>query len=424
MPETYWDTAKITDRLDVVKEAAKATVALSPGVDDSATSDETRSSGVIDDFEDNDISEYSGDTGEYTVQSTTVKVGSYALEIPNISGDGGRHIQSLSGLDKYPQAGDTFEFWVRSEVGNSATPGFALQNDAKNDCYDILFNDSTLGIRKFSGGSVSTLSSVSHTISAATWYRIVVEWGGGGVITATVYDSSGSEVSNVSANDTTYTGGGIFCGGAGTGGDAWYFDTWKITSTSDTSTTGTIDGFEDGDIAEYEGETSYYSISTSTVKDGSNSLRADHSGGNRAIGSFTGLANYPQAGDSFEGYVYLVNSDDFVSIIFGNDQVNDDGYLLNIENNELDLNLFDNGTYVGRLFRDDSYSGAEGEWLRYTVDWGSGGSITCELYDSAGNLLASGSTNDSTHSSGGFGIETGDRNNTNGTVYTDGHTLN
>lgn len=80
--------------------------------------------GVIDDFEDGDLSEWESlDVGSAEISSTVVRNGTYAAYLSHESPDdvSGEHtdIVSMSGLNAYPKAGDTFEYSFR--VGDSGS---------------------------------------------------------------------------------------------------------------------------------------------------------------------------------------------------------------------------------------------------------------------------------------------------------------
>lgn len=168
---------------------------------------------IVDDLEDNDIAEYKYNTGNFTTQSTTVKEGSYALEYTATSNS---HMTSYSGLNYYPQQGDTIKwngylngsnyillyFACQSGTGDSSTrpDGYASFLDLSN---------SEFKLRKRDAGTNSTLASSSFTFSTGEWYEVKLDWASDGTMTHTLYDSTGSTVASHSATDTTFTSGGI-----------------------------------------------------------------------------------------------------------------------------------------------------------------------------------------------------------------------
>lgn len=168
---------------------------------------------IVDDYEDGDIAEYAGDTGSYTTQQTTVYEGSYALQETDTS-TGAAWLQSTSGLNAYPSQGDTWS--VRVYLDQSTSNPFiqyALQSNTNgSDRYDLQL-DSQNGdfkIRVTSGGSTSTLASdTSVSYPSGEWLKVTVQWASDGTMTATVEDASGTQLSQISATDTTFTSGGV-----------------------------------------------------------------------------------------------------------------------------------------------------------------------------------------------------------------------
>jgi len=171
---------------------------------------------IIDDFEDGNISEYSGDTGTFTTTTTNPIGGTTSLLYPS-SGGGDTTIMSTSGLDNYPSAGDEFSFKVRtSSVTNTqAYVGFGTTLNAvpefSGDGYFVFFNynGGKFSFRRFDNGSRTILAedtSVSYTSNET--YTVEVDWGSAGSFTVTLLDTSGT-VSTLSASDTEYSSGGF-----------------------------------------------------------------------------------------------------------------------------------------------------------------------------------------------------------------------
>jgi hypothetical protein len=365
----------------------------------------TDSTGIIDDYEDNDLSEYSNVTGNTAVQSNVVHDGTYAIRTEESSSEDG-HAGSMSGLPRYPQAGDTFQYWARSVQGNSTEVGFGIQEDTKDNGYDILFNDSRIDIRRWDNDSVTALSSKSVSTSADTWYRIVVDWGSGGDLVATLYDESGTELASTSATDTNYSGGGISVGGGGTSGDKWYFDTFEITASGDTTQTGPIDDFEDGDVGEYTGDTSDYNVQTGTVYEGQYALEATGapSSGN-SITSTSGLPRYPKAGDIFQFRFRTTDIDDNPELSFG---VTDSSnrYIIIVASKDADsanqrFLEVDNGSYT-TLASNTTTDTPIGEWHKVVVNWGASGDITIDFFDSDGSNFSTLTATTTTYTDGGI----------------------
>lgn len=124
-------------------------------------SEDTSTTDVIDDFEDGDLAEYTGsDKSDYTVQSSTVYDGSYALECATPSNPDDNQIYSMSGLSRYPQAGDTFEWHGYAKDNSSALLNTFGYQDSDNH-YRVYVNTRDTGfyLQKVIGGEFTTLAS-------------------------------------------------------------------------------------------------------------------------------------------------------------------------------------------------------------------------------------------------------------------------
>lgn len=188
----------------------------------------TLESQTIDGFEDDDLDEYDGHTGSYTTQSSVVHDGGFAAE--GTAGGDATVIHSTSGLADYPEQGDTFSAWMRSEAfeggGDHVATLFGVQDSDNYYRAIITGNEYLLQVRD--GGSLSTIDSVSASPSAGSWYRVEVDWQADGTIVATFYDDAGTEVANLSGTDSTFTSGGIGFdthGLATSGNNTGYYDT-------------------------------------------------------------------------------------------------------------------------------------------------------------------------------------------------------
>jgi len=164
---------------------------------------------LIDGFEDNDLSEYSGDTSAFTTQTGTVKDGTYALEgtVSNAT----KVIVSTSGLNAYPSPGKVFNGWVQNGangIGNGAVFGVQDPANPLNACYAAVVweNSGGLDLRKYTNGSIeATLASVNATISNNTWYLPEVRWDDdSGDFEIELYDNTGSSLGSDTGNDNEY----------------------------------------------------------------------------------------------------------------------------------------------------------------------------------------------------------------------------
>lgn len=238
----------------------------------SASIEVTDSIGSVDGFEDNDISEYSGDTTAWSTQSTTVHNGTYALEgTPRnnriFSANG-------SGLNYYPNRGSTIRFWTRSDdVSNAGMEFHFFSNSTSsiNSGYAIWYDPGTtnLTLSRWDGGARTDLSTTNISLTDGQWFEIVIT-DNSGTITATAYSESGTQLAQVSATDSTYSYRGIgFGNNPGNQDDSRYFDAVRATQTQTPSTyisqnhtvERSIQGF--GDVTEIANATATFTWETS-----------------------------------------------------------------------------------------------------------------------------------------------------------------
>ena len=174
-----------------------------------------------------------------------------------------------------------------------------------------------------------------------------------------------------------------------------------------------IDDFEDGNLNEYQGDVSDFSITSSSTISGSNSLKAVNIEGNaggreKYIHSTSGLANYPSAGDSFSFKKRIdgaINSQS--GMVFGVQASENDNYFVKIRtgsNGSIDINKDVSTSSLGSNLARSSMNINTNDTLRCEIDWGSNGLISVELYnDDTNTFIGSASTTDSDYTSGGIG---------------------
>jgi len=153
-----------------------------------------------------------------------------------------------------------------------------------------------------------------------------------------------------------------------------------------------IDDFEDGNLTEYSGAVSSYTIQSNTVFQGSQALET--------TGLFDNMhrTDFVSPGDTVS--VYMRNDD--AQFLFGFD--GSDGYLfaLNTSNNAISLRRVDNSTnFAPAQF--SSVSISSGVWYEAVVDY-TVGNLFVELKDTSGTVLTTVTLSDSTHSNTGFGF--------------------
>jgi len=134
----------------------------------------------IDDYEDNDISEYFGDTSWADVnQDPPVKNGLYSLKL-NTDGDR-KEIASDSSLDVYPQRGDIFRCWFRFDnPDDKCFIGFGHQsgNEPSDELYTVKIESDypRMSLILHTGGEVYWLDQVSVPLIEDFWYDLEVAW--------------------------------------------------------------------------------------------------------------------------------------------------------------------------------------------------------------------------------------------------------
>jgi len=171
---------------------------------------------VVDDFEDNNLSEYSVNTDAPArfckTQSNDVISGNYSLKI---EGDNeSAECISTSGLDYYPKRGDTVSFKFLFENDDNCKTSrilFASSDTLGERGYDIAFRirDGTLDLEKRTPSSKTTLDSqnVNYSNYQDTVLDVAFDWGASD-LTVTLKDG-GTTVAQLSATDTQFDAGGI-----------------------------------------------------------------------------------------------------------------------------------------------------------------------------------------------------------------------
>lgn len=175
---------------------------------------------VLDSFEDGDISEYSGDTGIFSVIQSPVYDGSNALEGAD---SGTRSI--ISRVDKGIAPEETpFGVFARpSEVTgggftDATSTGMVWANQTATsqsslDAYavNIVQTNGSIEFIRFEDGTATQIANISANVDPQTWYEIrVTEWTEGGDITVELrLASDDSLVKTLSTTDNTYGAGGF-----------------------------------------------------------------------------------------------------------------------------------------------------------------------------------------------------------------------
>ena len=170
--------------------------------------------------------------------------------------------------------------------------------------------------------------------------------------------------------------------------------------------TGTIDGFEDGDIQEYNQSGVDASATTAPVYQGSYALEHNYNnGGDGNTISTAGLARYPVAGDTFQCRVRWNNNAGDFGMLWG--AQSGDRYRVRHFSNPSGGNYLVQLTGPGGMNERRSVANPfpTDEWGRFVVEWGRDGSFTATLYRADGTQFASVSGTDASYSDGGFGFD-------------------
>lgn len=195
---------------------------------------------TIDDFNDQDFSEYNVDDAtafDFTTSSPAPQEGAAAMHI--LSGNSGSDtLQSGTGLNSYPRQGDKFRYYIQADGTNEGNWLFfwcAQSTDASSvlpDGYYIKNNytNQTLTVGKRSGGANTKTTDDSNTVWPANqWNTVEVDHGAStaGDITATAYDGTGgskSQIGTATISDTAFDTDGISFFGPSSSSDNSYWD--------------------------------------------------------------------------------------------------------------------------------------------------------------------------------------------------------
>jgi Domain of unknown function (DUF2341) len=167
----------------------------------------------LDDFEDDNISEYSGDTSSYDTNATVAQQRSYGLGAG--SGSEGAQADILRTGVTIAQGSTirVFQYVDSTQTDDIPCALFGVQGGTNQNyavCLSAYPSKKFNLIKNFSNTGFTGTSLASTTVSYSTgWYEIVVDWLTTNAINARLYDSSGSLVTSLSASDSTYTTGGM-----------------------------------------------------------------------------------------------------------------------------------------------------------------------------------------------------------------------
>lgn len=165
---------------------------------------------IVDDYEDNDLSEYGGNTADASVQSTLVYNGTSAL---NVTGGSGDPVVSTSGLDHYPTQGEPFSAFVRFDQSDDGDHGllFFAQSTSNNDGYEVELRPGNDRFElSLNGSNTLDTDSTDPGTYADEWLNVTVYPHQNGDINVTIKQvSTGNTIATLDANDGTYSSGGF-----------------------------------------------------------------------------------------------------------------------------------------------------------------------------------------------------------------------
>lgn len=229
----FLDTA-VGDHLDLVvelvgvsrKEAVKATGTVRWSKDSPTTQDhtiqkgttvqtdsddpvkfETTESAILEFLEgfETDLTNYSGDTGTFSRNSTTVKSGSNSLEVPSNNGD---EIH-----DSQIEVENGSQIHGRVYLNATTAVGFRFGWIDSDNYYELVIDDNgtRFALESTDGGTTSTVTEdTSADPPTGEWLEFVIDWDVDGEFDVELLDASGTSVSDPSnATNTDHERGGI-----------------------------------------------------------------------------------------------------------------------------------------------------------------------------------------------------------------------
>ena len=182
---------------------------------------------VVDNWEDDDLTEWSNTSAVATTSTSPVLEGSVSLQIQSPLSSAGDRPYSLlgDGLDYYPQKGDKFSVLLRGST-DADVPAFCwgvATNTNGLDGYELFHhpNYNDYGLRRLDDGSLTEVSRPSASLATDQTHEYEVQWHDGSgtqpdnTIEITVYETDetadltsnlgrNSEVDSITVSDATY----------------------------------------------------------------------------------------------------------------------------------------------------------------------------------------------------------------------------
>jgi hypothetical protein len=197
--------------------------------------------GFFDDFEDDNISEYSGNTTLFDVDTTFNYTGTYGLDAgTNVDQ---RTTNGIYRTGSLASQGETIRFfqYIDTTADDEPCAFFGVQGSGTNYavCLDQYPSEKVIIAEDVESNDGSGTVLASTTVSYTTgWYEVEIDWLTSNVMNVTVYDSLGAEFATTTATDSSHTSGGIGFGFWGQHGGWDYIASRDYTSTDPSVTTG------------------------------------------------------------------------------------------------------------------------------------------------------------------------------------------
>jgi hypothetical protein len=170
----------------------------------------------FDDFEDNNISEYSGDTTLFATNASFAVQKSYGLS----AASGHTSDQTPDGIYRTGTTfgqGSTIEFYQKVAAAADDEPCtlFGVQAPGSNNqnyavCLEQYPSDRVVLAKNVSSNNMSGTNLASTSVTyTSQWYKVRIDWLTTNAINVTVYNANGTVFATTSATDSSYTSGGM-----------------------------------------------------------------------------------------------------------------------------------------------------------------------------------------------------------------------
>lgn len=189
---------------------------------------------LLDSFEDGDLTNYAGDTGDFTINTTTVSDGDNSLQAA-----------AVSGSDIYTKEttfGPGSKVHVDVYANTNTIPIYRFAVEDADNCYQVRLDTvaGSVELEVVDGGTDSDIETSTVSIPTGEWLELIVDWKVGGDIVVTVENAAGDEVTTFTGHDETYTSdnGFGFKSGDGTATKLFDFNTMSAVGVDVTAVDG------------------------------------------------------------------------------------------------------------------------------------------------------------------------------------------